>query len=73
MMSSPSLRKKEEVSVMDRIESFLQNYATYILLFLIFVLVLLIIALFLSIADASHTTPVMVESGNYYNHLKDVI
>lgn len=74
-MSSPkSLHKAEEMSVMAMIESFLLQRATILLPILVIVLLFLIIALAVAIMDitsAHHV--VMVESGNYYNHLKDAI
>lgn len=74
-MSSPArLQKAEEVSVMDKIESFMCRYAYILLPIFIMVLLFLIIALavvFIDITSAHNV--VMVESGNYYNHLKDVI
>lgn len=76
-MSSPKrLCKAEEVSTMDLIESFLNRYAHILLPILIIVLLFLIIALVMAVIDitsAHNTTVVMVESGNYYNHLKDII
>ena len=75
MTSSPArLHKAEEVSIMDKIESFLNRYAYILLPILIIVLLFLIIALivaFIGMTSAHNVS--MVESGNYYNHLKDVI
>lgn len=52
------------------------KHAHIIVPFLIILLVILIImlfAVFIDIATAHNNTVVMVESGQYYNHLKDVI
>lgn len=76
-MSSPKrLCKAEEVSIMDLIEIFLNRYAYILLPILIMLLLFLIIALAVAVIDitsAHNTSVVMVESGNYYNHLNDVI
>ena len=72
-MSSPKSLKKAEEKTM---EAFLMKHANIILPILIIVLLFLIIALviaFIDISSAHNNTIVMVESGNYYNHLKDVI
>lgn len=72
-MSSPvRLQKVEDVSITQKIETFLLRYA-YILLPLCFIVLLILIALVIAVAiDISSANP-MVESGNYYNHFKDVI
>ena len=48
-----------------------------IIIFALMILLLLfigiIVAAFIDIATAHNNTVVMVESGQYYNHLKDVI
>lgn len=73
-MSSPkSLYKAEEVSVMVMFESFLLQHATILLPILFMVLLFLIIALAVAVMDITSAHFVMVESGNYYNHLKDAI
>lgn len=67
------LGKPQETPIYERI---LQKYSTVILAIFIILLVIMIIALvikFVDIASAHNNTVVMVESGNYYNHLKDVI
>ena len=73
-MSSPkSLHKVEEVSIMTMIESFLLQYATILLPIVLFVLLCFIIALAIVVMDITSAHVVMVESGNYYNHLQDCI
>lgn len=51
----------------------INRYAPYILVALIIILMLLIIALIIAIAQAGGGNITMVESGNYYYHLQDVI
>lgn len=75
-MSSPvRLQKTEEKkSAMEKIENFVLEYAHILLPIFVFILLVLIVALVISIADISSTNNVsMVESGNYYYHLQDVI
>lgn len=77
-MSSPARLQKEteDLSLMVKIEIFLNRHVNILLPILIIVLLFLIIALvmtFIDMSSAHNTTVVMVESGNYYNHLKDVI
>jgi len=77
-MSSPvkSLYKLNagDMSTMDKIEAFIIRYAYILLPICLIVLLFLIIALVIVAMDiSSASTPVMVESGNYYNHFKDVI
>jgi len=65
------LAKEENYSKM---EVFCMKYSPIIVFFLLILLAALIIALifaFLDVTSAGNIT--MVESGNYYNHLKDVI
>ena len=73
-MSKPArLHKVQDNSTMkEDMELFLQRYAPYILLILIIVLCVLIIALVVAMVTHGNNMT-MVESGNYYNHLKDVI
>lgn len=71
-----SLQKQEEISMMVEFESFLFKYVHIIIPILFVILLILIIATIIAIVDISsahNQTIVMVESGNYYNHLKDVI
>lgn len=74
-MSSPkSLYKAEEVSLMAMFESFLLQHATILLPILFMVLLFLIIALAVAVMDITSAHNVLVlDSGNYYNHLQDVI
>jgi len=70
-MKPARLNKKE-----DAIFMFRGKYGHIIVPILLIVLIILIIALciaFIDIATAHNNTVVMVESGQYYNHLKDVI
>lgn len=65
------LGKKQQESC-----TILCNYSHIILPILIVVLIVLIVitvAVCIDIATAHNNTMVMVESGNYYNHLQDVI
>ena len=78
MASSPArLEKKvEEKSIMAKIELFLNRHVSFLLPMLLVVLLILIIALVLTVIDitsAHNQSMIMVESGNYYNHLQDVI
>ena len=76
MPSPKSLQKQEEISMMVEFESFLFKYVHIIIPMLFVILLILIIATIIAIVDISsahNQTIVMVESGNYYNHLKDVI
>lgn len=75
-MSSPArLQKKaEDMSLMAQIEIFLNRHVSFLLPILLIVLLFLVIALVLAVIDISSAhTIVMVESGNYYNHLHDII
>lgn len=74
-MSSPArLQKTEEMSIKAAFESFLIRHANVLLPILIIVLLFLIIALAVAVVDVTSAhNIVMVESGNYYNHLQDVI
>lgn len=44
-----------------------------VLIILLVILMLVLFAVIIDIATAHNNTMVMVESGQYYNHLKDVI
>ncbi len=74
-MSSPkSLHKVEEVSVMAKFELFLLQHTRILLPILLIILLFLIIALAVAVIDICSAHNLMVvESGNYYNHLKDII
>jgi len=63
------LRKKEEQSIMDKIDAFAMRYA-YILLpiALIVLMVLITILIFVIFKDVS-----AVESGTYYNRMESII
>ena len=52
---------------------FLNRYSPYILILLIIILMLLIIAVIVAFAQMGGANMTMVESGNYYYHLQDVI
>jgi len=70
-MKPARLNKKE-----DAIFMFRGKYGHIIVPFLIILLIILMLVLFaviIDIATAHNNTMVMVESGQYYNHLKDVI
>ena len=43
------------------------------LLIILLILMLVLLATFIDMATAHNNTVVMLDSGNYYNHLKDVI
>ena len=77
MKSSPArLNKKaaEDMSIMAHLEIFLNRHVSLIIPILLIVLLFLVIALVLAVIDiASAHNLVMVESGNYYNHLHDII
>ena len=74
-MSSPvRLQKTEEKSAMGQIDMFFMKYAHILLPIFIILLLFFMIALAVAIADISSTHSVsMTDSGNYYNHLKDVV
>lgn len=63
------LRKKEERTILDKIDAFAMRYA-YILLpmALVLLMVLIVILIFVIFKDVS-----AVESGNYYYKLESVI
>jgi len=75
-MSKPvRLAKVQDNTASNKVvfEAFLERYAPYILLILIIVLCVLIIALIVAMVSHGNANVTMVESGNYYNHLQDVI
>ena len=77
-MNNPvRLEKRGEPMKQNRIVEFVNNHAfeiLFICVILLFILVFALFAILLSTADASNATHMsMVESGNYYYHLQDVI
>ena len=63
------LRKKEEKSVIDKIDAFAMRYAHILLpMALVLLMVLIVILVFVIFKDVS-----AVESGNYYYKLESVI
>ena len=73
MNNTPArLYKKNEDKNM-KIGEWLLAHANIILPILIIVLIILIIGLCLSIMSMGGTNMTMMDSGNYYYHLKDVI
>ena len=73
-MREPVRLAKPEDDDMDfDILRLLDKYSPYIIVALIVILVLLIIALVFAVAHAGGANITMVESGNWYNHLQDVI
>lgn len=67
------LRKKEKVSFSDSIEMWLLGHGHIIIPLLIMLLVLLIIALVATFVAHVGANVTMVESGNWYNHMQDVV
>ena len=64
-------KQSEELGVM---ETFCQKYAHIIVFFLIILILILVAAVVIACIDMANAgNMTMVESGNYYNHLKDVI
>ena len=63
------LRKKEERTILDKIDAFAMRYA-YILLpmALVLLMVLIVILIFVIFKDVSG-----VESGTYYNRMESII
>ena len=72
-MNNPVRLNKVEEKPMSKIEQFLLGHANIILPILMIVLLLLIIGVIWSIATMGGGNMTMVESGNYYYHLQDVI
>ena len=74
-MSSPArLHKVEDKTTMEKIDQVLMRYAHILLPILVVILIFLIIMVIVAIVNMSSTPNIsVVESGNYYNHLKDVI
>ena len=72
-MKQPARLAKHQESAW---ELFCMKYSRIIIFALMILLLLfigIIVAAFIDIATAHNSTVVMVESGNYYNHLQDVI
>ena len=63
----------EKVDETPRWIQFVNRYSPYIIVALIIILVLLILAVIVAIAHTGGANITMVDSGNYYYHLKDVI
>ena len=72
MNNNPVRLQKEEDKNM-KLDKWLWEHAHIILPILAIVLILLIIGLVWSIAHMGGTNVTMVESGQYYNHLHDII
>ena len=70
-------KRREPMTLSEQILAFLNRHAVeivFVCIIILFILVFMLFAVLLSTADPSNTTHVsMVESGNYYYHLKDVI
>ena len=73
-MSSPARLQKEveDKSIMAIIDRICMKYAWILLPIFIIVLLVLILVLIVVIVDIS-SAHIVMDSGNYYNHLKDVI
>lgn len=72
MNNTPVRLQKQEEKTM-KIEDWLLAHANILLPILMVILLLLIIGVIWSIATMGGTNMTMVESGNYYYHLQDVI
>ena len=73
-MSKPvRLEKQEEFNIMKAIEGWALRNAHILLPLAIILLILLIVALVATIVVHGGANVTMVESGNWYNHLQDVI
>ena len=60
--------------ISEKVTAFLNQYAVLIILICIILLFILIGMLFATLfMDTNTTVPSMMDSGNYYYHLKDVI
>ena len=71
MANKPVRLHKEQSSFMDRIGEWALNHAHILLPLAIIILLLLIGALIGVVLSGGNVT--VVESGNYYNHMKDVV
>ena len=67
------LSKVNKVSYREKMEDWVLNHAHIILPLAIILLILLIVALVATFVATSGANVTMVESGNWYNHLQDVI
>ena len=67
------LQKQEESNFSDFIESWAFRNAHILLPLAIILLILLLVALVATFVVTSGANVTMVESGNWYNHLQDVI
>lgn len=73
-MNNPvRLDKQEEKTFDDKVEETMLQYAHIIVPLCIVIGIILVIVLMVTIAQDASAVPTGVESGNYYNHLKDVI
>ena len=75
-MSKPvrlAKQEKSEFNFMESVEMWALKYAHIILPLLILLLILLIVALIATFVAHGGSNVTMVESGNWYNHLQDVI
>lgn len=73
MNNNPIRLEKREDNSMSKLDKWLWEHANIILPLLAIVLILLIVGLVLSIAHMGGGNVTMVESGQYYNHLQDII
>ena len=64
---------KSEFKFMESMEMWLLNHGHIIIPLLIILLVLLIVALIATFVAHGGSNVTMVESGNWYNHMQDVI
>ena len=72
MVNKPvRLHKEQSISFMDRIGEWALNHAHILLPLAIIILLLLIGALIGVVLSGGNVT--VVESGNYYNHMKDIV
>ena len=72
-MAPVRLHKQEEKTFDDKLEDVMLQYAHIIVPLCVFLAIVLVIVLVITIAQNATAVPVCVESGDYYNHLKDVI
>jgi len=71
-MKQPArLQKQEEFGWMDIFCSKYGHIIVFLLIILLLVLIATVILAFIDMGTTGNIT--MVESGNYYNHLKDVV
>ena len=73
-MSKPArLDKRSETTFLDGVDMWALRYAHILLPLAIILLILLIVALVATMVAHGGANVTMVESGNYYYHLQDVI